>query len=245
MRKPRYNRRSRPKSRRSRRSYKRYANKRVARSKFSGNSMRSTVMPYKFNFTTRYYDNYKQLTATPGTAGQYVWVANGLYDPDGALGGHQPIGFDNLMVFYDHYCVIAAKIKICVQNESDQHPVLVALMLSDDNGIASTSIQTLIENGACKWKRLERQGSDGSFINNMRSSCVLTKTVNIKRYLSRSRILSDDECKGNISSNPIEGVYFKVICQGIDQSADAVTISFTTQIDYVAILTEPKAIIAS
>lgn len=225
------------KKKRSRRNKKRLAN-----AKFTGRSMRPTVFPLRFTFNTRYVDTYKSLTSTPGQCAQYVISCNGLWDPDISGTGHQPIGFDQMMLFYDHYTVIAAKIKVFIQNESDQHPIIAAIMITDDATIGANNIGTLIENGSCKWKRLERQGSDANFINNIKSSCTFTKTVAIKKFLGRPNILSEDDLRGNVNSNPDEQLFFKILCQSISGTADAITVSFCTQVDYVAILTEPRIV---
>lgn len=242
-----YRRKTRPSTRRPKRSRRsrNYRRRRLANRKFWGNSMKSTVLPLKFNFTTRYVELNKLITATPGSMGTWIWSANGLYDPDISGTGHQPIGFDQLIQFYDHYTVIASKIKVYVQNISQQHPVVVALYLSDDVNPATNNIGTVLENGAVKWRRLERQGSDGTFMSNDRSHCCLTKACSIKRFMGRPNILSEDDLRGSISSNPDEGVFYKVILQGVDGSADAVSCQITVQIDYVAIMTEPKLVQAS
>lgn len=240
--------RKRPALRRNRRRFKgrRINRKRAqARAKFNGTAMRSTVMPLKFNFTSRYVDMYKTVTSNVGVANSYAWWANGLYDPQYLTGGHQVIGFDQLMGFYDHYTVVGAKIRVDIQNQSQQHDVVVGIFLSDSPTLQFTAVQTIVENGAIVWKRLERQGTDSTFITNSGSHCTLTKKCSVKKFLGRPNILSEDDLRGDINNNPNEGVFFHVLCAGIDASADAVTISFSTQIDYVAILTEPKHIIGS
>lgn len=46
-------------------------------------------------------------TATPLS---YVFRGNSCYDPDQATGGHQPLGFDQWMTFYDKCVVLSSKI---------------------------------------------------------------------------------------------------------------------------------------
>ena len=227
------------------RNFRRRRMYRTARKKFTGNAMRPTVMPLKYKFSTRYVDTYKTIGSPAGSVALYLYCANGLFDPDISGTGHQPIGFDQIMGFYDHYTVIASKIKVTFQNLSDEQPIIVAVSLSDDAAAGTSNIGTVIENGSAKWRRLERQGTDASFQNNVRSTCTLTKSVSVKRFMGRPNILSEDDLRGNVASNPMERLFFKLWAQGIDGSAVAMSCSFTVQIDYVAILTEPKLVQAS
>lgn len=228
---------NRPRVTRRRRMY------RTAQKKFTGNAMRSTVMPLKWKFTTRYVETNGSLTAVAGSAAFYMYSANGLYDPNISGTGHQPIGFDQMMQFYDHYTVIASKIKFVVVNQSDSNDVIVALDLNDSN-LGTPSMENLIENGSVKWRRLVRQGNDGTQVQNPRSTCVLTKGVSIRKFISR-KVLTSDEMRGTALANPTEGVFWKLYLWNPTGSADAVTIQFTVQIDYVAILTEPKDVVTS
>lgn len=229
--------RRRPRFTRRRRMY------RTAAKKFSGSSMRNTVMPLKYKFSTRYVETQGTLNSPPGTLAQYMYSANGLYDPDISGTGHQPIGFDQMMQFYNHYTVIACKIKVMIYNDSDSNDVIVALDLND-NTPSAPNMSTLIENGSVKWRRLARQGNDGSQIQNPRSSCVLSKGVSIRKYFSR-KVMSSDQLRGNAGSNPNDQVYFKIYVGNAMGSADAVSIRFTVQLDYIAILSEPKDIVSS
>ena len=49
---------------------------------------------------------------TPGTTStqQFQLRANGMFDPQTAVGGHQPRGFDEFMEAYDMFTVMGSKI---------------------------------------------------------------------------------------------------------------------------------------
>lgn len=226
---------------------KRYYSKRQANAKFYGASMSPTVQNLKQKFTSRYVEVNRELTWTAGgTIPYHAYWANGLWDPRYELGGHKVVGFDQIMQFYDHYTVIAAKIKITIENQSDQHACIVALQVSDDGATIGNNMNTIIENGAVAYKKLTRQGTDGTFQQNGGSTCVLTKKCGVKKFMGRPNILSEDDLRGTDSSNPNEGVFFKLaLVGGLDGSVDAITIRYIVQIDYVAILTEPKLVIGS
>lgn len=55
--------------------------------------------------------------------------ANGMYDPEVAVGGHQPFGFDQLMGQYHHFTVIKSKCTLELMQTSDNTPSLLHLLL--------------------------------------------------------------------------------------------------------------------
>ncbi len=58
-----------------------------------------------------------QISIAPGiNTGDKVINANSLYDPDAAIGGHQPTGFDQLMGLYKYYRVMSAQFKVSAIN---------------------------------------------------------------------------------------------------------------------------------
>ena len=102
----------------------------------------STVKAYH-----RYFS--QAITLDPslgGTPVGYIFSANGLYDPDITGVGHQPVGFDQMGQMFDHYTVIAAKIRVDFMGFDSNHYHMVGIRL-DDNGAVITDSRRLIENG--------------------------------------------------------------------------------------------------
>ena len=66
----------------------------------------------------------------------HSFSANGLYDPNLAVGGHQPMGFDEQMAIYDHYCVLGAKITVnnITTLVSGAEPMIWGINPSDGSG---------------------------------------------------------------------------------------------------------------
>lgn len=64
--------------------------------------------------------------------GTFYMSANGLYDPNLALGGHQPLYFDQLMAIYGNYRVTKSQIKL--YNVTDfASPSTIRLAICEDN----------------------------------------------------------------------------------------------------------------
>lgn len=73
------------------------------------------------------------LTSTTGVLNTLDFGANDVFDPYLGFGGHQPMGYDNLMLYYNHCYVISSAIKLTVVNQSGANILpVVGVYLSDD-----------------------------------------------------------------------------------------------------------------
>lgn len=184
-------------------------------------------------YKTRYVE--QQIQLNPGAAGiaaNYLFSANGLYDPNITGVGHQPIGFDQLVgVMYDHYVVIGAKITCIFTNTDATNAQICGVMLRDDNS-TDTDPAKIIENGNCKYTSVSQAGSGPN-------QKKLVVGCNPNKFLGHSKPLSDDVVKGDSSGNPSEQAYFNVFAFPTTAS-DASPVEVMVVIDYTAILFEPK-----
>jgi hypothetical protein len=189
----------------------------------------------KFLFKTRYVE--RAFTIDPGlsSASSYVFRLNSLYDPNLTSTGHQPIGFDQIMPLYDHYCVIGARVRVTATNMVSTIAQDVVLHLKDTN-VTSDQVDTIIENGNCVWKTLAPAGSGGD-------SKTLTLSCSPNKFFG-SNVMQDDKYKGTISTNPDDGVFLHITGQAQD-GADNGLIRLAVVIEYVAVLTEPKLLTES
>lgn len=60
----------------------------------------------------KYVTSYEQAILTYGSADTRSYRANGIFDPTVAVGGHQPYGYDQMIVFFGNYQVLASKIRV-------------------------------------------------------------------------------------------------------------------------------------
>ena len=185
----------------------------------------------KFVFKTRYFTANLSLTtgAIGGNAATSVFRANSLYDPFLSGLGHQPLGFDQIMPFYDHYCVIGAKIKVVFTNESEFRSPHIGVTLKDKPDVES-DLRVIIENGQGAYGQL--QGENGS------GQKALTASYSAKRMFGGNPLANED-IKGQQGTNPTDGAYFHIWVAS-DSLVLPVTVDYTVQIEYTAILTEPK-----
>ena len=224
-----------------RKTYKKKKTTLTRRRKYKKKSMYSQSPAYPigktFKFKTRYVEVQKELSLpAAGFPVHQVYTMNGLYDPDITGTGHQPIGFDQLMPLYDHYCVIGSRARITFHNRDASNAVLVACHLQDNTNLA-TDVNQLIENGMCKWQMLGNKGA-GTSVRNMVITCSPTKFFG-------NKVLQDEKYRGDISNNPADQVYLHITAQTEDAGTDSFVVSYTVEIEYIAILTEPKQLLAS
>lgn len=184
-----------------------------------------------------YYDYVKQLTPVLGVPDVDFYSANSLYDPDTTGVGHQPIGFDQIMLMYEQFTVTHARIKVTFQNAND-HNTRVAIYLSPD-AIGITDPIKLMENGTLVTDVL--QGNNGA-TQATQSLKTLEYNIDVKKYFGRRNnreMLNDPELHGNVAANPLEQVYFGVTAWD-PYGANNETIAYDVILEYSAIFTEPK-----
>lgn len=199
---------------------------------------RMYALPRTLRTTMRYYEYSAALNpGAGGVADQYVFSANGLYDPNITGVGHQPAGFDQLMSFYDHFTVVSSKITVDFQNTDSSNEAIVFLAVRDASTAIGSNLTGNVENGACDIQFLTARG-------NSRSTARMTMPCNVGSYLGRKTVLDDPELKGNASANPSEQVYF-LLGAWPNSSTDSGIVGFHCIIDYDVIFHERKPIASS
>lgn len=182
---------------------------------------------------TRYFE--KGLSVDGGAGGissNYLFSANGVYDVNISGIGHSVLGFDQMMLMYDHYVVLGSQIRVDFQNTDAVNTQVVGIYLNDDN-TPSLNTEVAVENGAGKYTTLER------FNGGAKSTKSLTLKCNPAKYLTRSKPLSDPNLKGTDSANPAEQVYFTIWAADTG-SADPSAVEFNVTIEYIIAYIEPK-----
>jgi hypothetical protein len=164
-----------------------------------------------------------------------------MYDPNTAVGGNQPYGFDQLMAMYDHYTVIGSKIiaKFASTATGDQENGLIGIALMD-TPTALTDWRQYVEKGNCVYSFIQPSGTAGPD-----STAMLTMSFSPKKFLSRSHPMSDPQLKGTDSSNPTEQAYFHIFGISFTGVAAANAVFFHPVIEYISVFFEPKALTTS
>jgi len=169
---------------------------------------------------------------TAGAIGTYVFVANGLFDPDFTSTGHQPLYFDQLAAIYNHYTVVASKIKLTISPVDNTSPTSYLSVYVDDDASGPANLQARLEQSTCT-NTVIPFGSGAT-------KTIVTKSYNAKQMFGGDP-LSDTQQEGTIASNPNELAYF-LITTGDIASTNLGKISALVEIEYKTVWSELKSI---
>lgn len=188
------------------------------------------LFPPRTYKTLRYHTNVS-VASTSGAVASYVFRANDLFDPDFTGSGHQPMGFDQMMIFYNHFAVNRCLIKVNAANTAAGS--FHAGVRLDASSSALTSADQIIEFGGVTYDVLEAKNTYGS-------SKSFDLDVDIARIqgIPRSSITVDPNLRGDSATSPVEITYFHVFCW--DPNALSGTINFDVTLEFGAFFMEPR-----
>lgn len=185
----------------------------------------------KYRCKLNYYDQIT-LSTGAGSAGTYVYSANGLYDPDITSTGHQPMPFDQLMLSFEHYCVMNARMTVNFKNASTTNTVGCGISLNAGSS-ATSVVGTLIENGVMVRDRLAVSPCDDTLK-------TLVMPISISRFGAVPLLLDNPDYSGSIAANPVEQSYFHISAWCPDGVSVVSGIVCEVYITYDAVFFEPR-----
>lgn len=191
-----------------------------------------------------YVDFNKQNAGVFPNVNQQFYSIMNINDPVVAVGGHQPMGHDEAMALYNHFCVVGAKITVKFSpTASGAWPVICGVYVSDDTTVTTTNLSQLMEQGKSKYRQLNISDASNQAVVTMNYSTKKWYNVtNVKDNLNRfgglfssSSTFSNDDC------------YFCVYIGSPEYGGtfDPPEILTTVRIEYVVLLSEPKELTQS
>jgi len=184
----------------------------------------------------RYSSTFGGATASGAITSTYVIRANDLFDPDFSGTGHQPMGFDQMMTFYNHFCVVWAKLTCVFKNTAGSAPTVCLRIDADTTPL--TSIDRIVEFGGCVTENLEIKGGYGA---NKQLSMVAD--IGKIQGISRVALTSDPSLQGSASASPAECTYFHITMW--DTTATTGSCEVDIILEQIAIFTEPRDLTGS
>lgn len=161
---------------------------------------------------------------------------NGLFDPEVALGGHQPMGFDELMKQYEKYTVLKAHIEL--ENMSVVSYKAMFLCLVREQGLgdlaamyASDGLSALLERPGVSESLCVTTGEYQASKRKVSMWCDMSKFTG-KSYKD---LIGDYGYQGDVGHDPDQQQYVAVLLynpQGSDQSSNSA--QFKVTITYYA-----------
>ena len=188
--------------------------------------VRPSFGPSSVRRTLRYATGVKNTTGA-GTLGITYFRAIGLFDPTFAVGGHQPMGFDQYMAMYQKYTVLGSKItfEFIVQSV----PQAVGIQLIKGTATSYADYAQITENGM-------------SVVKIVPSLSAVCQTVVLEQKTSVTfgdvDVLDDPELSGTVSADPVETLLFGVFSQDVDSTSVAICQGMVV-IEYDVLFTTP------
>lgn len=197
----------------------------------TGMSIRNLPMfPSRTLRTHQYFSTGSVITGT-ATANAYVYSTNGLFDPDVTSTGGQPMGFDQMIAFYNHYSVLRSRIRVLISNTSSVLTPSVSIVLSGSPNVTS-SIEQLVENGDLTLCQLTYAGTFGSVAR-------LSHSINCGTFQGVSNVMDVTDMSGDAASNPAEQSFFHIAVWN-PYSPAQVTLNFQVILEFDTMWHEPR-----
>lgn len=194
------------------------------------------IFPASITKRLRYSTSF-QVTASAGAIGSIqVFRANDLFDPDYSGTGHQPMGFDQMMTWYNHFTVLRSKLVVIAKNLGTNSPTVCLRVDGDFAPI--TVIDRIVEVGGCVIESLEATKQYGA-----NKSLSITADIMKLQNVRRSAISSDPSLQGSAAASPVECTYFHVYAW--DVQAVTTNVQFEATLEYEAVFSEPRVITQS
>jgi len=200
--------------------------------RISGKSNKLVKMPYV---------QYQSGTIAPLVPYFVDIKGNGCYDPDAALGGHQPMGFDQVMAIYKKYYVKGSKLKVraCAITTSAASPY-------NNSAVMCVWADTVPYNVVDSQITTERCLAHGG--RTMRISNIYSEDKYIRMGSTTKGVteygMDDDRASGTDGTDPELVWYWHVVIIPGTQSAD-VPLSLEIEIEYDTICYDAKTLIGS
>jgi hypothetical protein len=178
----------------------------------------------KLRYSTSLY-----IAGTSGVVASHVFSANGLFDPDITGTGHQPMGFDQMMLSYNHYAVTHCKLIVSFHNLIASTPVVSVKV--DGAATPITVVDQILEFGGNVHSILEAKGVSGDVK-------VLENSVLIKAFEGVQDIADVTDLRGSVSANPAEQTYFHI--QSWDNAGVTSSILCEVILEFTSLFLEPR-----
>lgn len=184
--------------------------------------------------TLRYAD-IKRLSGdivSKGT-GYLKFNANGMYDPDAHLGGHQPRGFDQLSSIYDEYRVKRCTIEVTFVALTSVTEWLPFIAIRPSSGELPDALNILEGPDRVIAKRTIKDDA------NHQSSTYLTLSVDPNMWLGNKGV-DNESSKAAINANPADEVVFYAGVINTATGTGTATVDCVVNITYEAEFMNPK-----
>jgi len=177
-----------------------------------------------------------------GSAVSLFFRANGPYDPEYAVGGHQPMGFDQMSLLYNHYVVLGSKVTATftprIANTSGA-AVVSGIEITDDAVVTTVPRHTILEQRKGLYRTVTTSNN---------------KPFTLSRKFSAKRFFNVKDVKDNVTrigapnaALPAEEAFFRIFMMSGDVNVadDPPSFNVLVTVDYIILWSEPKELASS
>lgn len=159
---------------------------------------------------------------------------NSLFDPEVALGGHQPYGFDQWMAMYSRFTVISATARLtCVPTDGTYYSGNFGMNIVPNGSTPVTDEATTIESQYSVWKPYTQNSAINTFI----------IKLDVAKYFGVHDVMDDDTLSGtNLTDCNKQAL---LSCWTSGNLATTPQSTFTLVISYDCYVHEPREVGAS
>lgn len=195
--------------------------------------------------TLKYVEEINIDGAISGGITVHDFSANGLFDPNITGTGHQPMGFDQWKLIYNHYTVVSSRARLTYapNSASSADVSYFGVSVVDAAGeLSSLGISAVLEQGrTMNWAIAgitSRSGTDGDkrHVNAVEASFDMKKVFKTKA--------SGDELSAAVTSNPAEQAYFECWSCGTGATNPGGN-NYLMEIEYDVVFSEPNSLAQS
>lgn len=171
-----------------------------------------------------------------------AWRANDVYDPDYAVGGHQPFGFDQLIARYQHFTVERSHIDVDIMNTGEYKNAAWVIHLASAAGESSAAYAAGGIAGLVEQPRTSSVAMCGIMGNQTRQRSIsfdFSAPTFFRKTLQS--MLGSTSYSGSGTAGPGEDAYFEVSL--FSPSGLALAFDYTavrTTLTYWVVFSEPK-----
>jgi len=205
---------------------------------------RTPFLPIKKWATLPYHETFKIATgANVETAGTMIWSLNGMYDPEFGIGGHQPMGFDQLMNQYFNFTVLKSIIEVEAVRQIDYKNVVTFIAYHNEHGVPAAAYAAGGANGLREMSIISKDLMPNTIGHYDQSPRTTKLSVDIAKVNGKTpmAILADPNYSGSDAADPVEDCYFSVNTYAPDASdQSAATLNLKVTITYLAMFHEPR-----
>lgn len=183
------------------------------------------------------YNDRISIDPATGLASVYQFRANSIYDPDYTGIGHQPMGHDEMVNFYNSYTVLGARLKATFFNPDNTEPMIGTVALRAAPTVVQTDPNTVMEGRQVGWRFINDTGSN--------RPKTITKYYSGKKMSGVSDILDQTNQRAGIGHNPGNTHMFQIHAMPIDSLTDLSPVTVNVRIEYIVMFQDPKNISGS